>query len=233
MVDWQKYKNRLKDEPLTEEQEAAFATAARITKPEKPIVKRKNKAGDKRRARHNSLSRNPFQGCTESRSNMLRDVVALHLGSSTLREAFTKASKIYDVIPNTVEKYYYKHKEAVLLAEEEHMAAANREYHQNLVELNAAVSEHGSGAIKTIAEVMYNSKNDNSKLRAAEDILKLGGLSDAAKPGEKQATKNEALEGVKEAMKQEGEQESHVKEAEDVGVLEGENASEARVDRCM
>jgi hypothetical protein len=50
------------------------------------------------------------------------------MSGSTLREAFKKTALIYDVIPNTVEKYYYKHKDAVILAEEEHLKSNSREY---------------------------------------------------------------------------------------------------------
>jgi hypothetical protein len=234
LVDWDKYRNRLKDEPLTEEQKAAFATAARVTKPEKAIVKRKNKAGDKRRARHNSLSREPFPGCTENRSNMLRDVVSLHFSGSTLREAFTKAAKMYEVIPNTVEKYYYKHKDAVLLAEEEHLKTASREYHHNLVEVKTMMSEAGPRALQTIIEVMDGVKSSPSvKLKAAQSILKMMNVDGSATANPKPAAKNESLVLVGQVINNKGDQESHVIEADDVEVLEGENASEARVDRCM
>jgi hypothetical protein len=141
LVDWQKYKDRLKDEPLTEEQEAAFAVAARVTKPEKAIEKRKNKAGDKRRARHNSLKRVTLPGCTEERSNLLRDIVSLHFSGSTLREAFTKVAKMYEIIPNTAEKYYYKHKEAIIRAEEDHLRAISKEYQHNLLEVKTMMSK--------------------------------------------------------------------------------------------
>ncbi|MHC4336011.1 MAG: hypothetical protein ACYSUV_20025 [Planctomycetota bacterium] len=234
MVDWQKYKDRLKDEPLTEEQEAAFAVAARVTKPEKAIEKRKNKAGDKRRARHNSLKRVTLPGCTEERSNLLRDIVSLHFSGSTLREAFTKVAKMYEIIPNTAEKYYYKHKEAIIRAEEDHLRAISKEYQHNLLEVKTMMSEAGPRALETIVEVMDSvSTSPATRLKAAQAVLKMMNVDGSATANPKPAAKNESLVLVGQVINQKGDQESHVIEAEDVEVLEGENASEARVDRCM
>jgi YesN/AraC family two-component response regulator len=234
LVDWQKYKDRLKDEPLTEEQEAAFAVAARVTKPEKAIEKRKNKAGDKRRARHNSLKRVTLPGCTEERSNLLRDIVSLHFSGSTLREAFTKVAKMYEIIPNTAEKYYYKHKEAIIRAEEDHLRAISKEYQHNLLEVKTMMSEAGPRALETIVEVMDSvSTSPATRLKAAQAVLKMMNVDGSATANPKPAAKNESLVLVGQVINQKGDQESHVIEAEDVEVLEGENASEARVDRCM
>jgi hypothetical protein len=200
---------------LTKEQEDAFAVAERVTKPEKAIVKRKSNIGDKRRARHNTLNRTPLDGCTELRSNMLRDIVSLHMSGSTLREAFKKTALIYDVIPNTVEKYYYKHKDAVILAEEEHLKSNSREYHHNLVEVKTMMSEAGPRAVETIIEVMDGlHTTPSTKLKAAQALLKMMNVDGSATANPKPVEKNESLVLVGQIVNQKGDQESHVIDAE-------------------
>jgi hypothetical protein len=72
-----------------------------------------------------------------------------------------------------------------------------------------------------------------TRLKAAQAVLKMMNVDGSATANPKPAAKNESLVLVGQVINQKGDQESHVIEAEDVEVLEGENASEARVDRCM
>lgn len=212
---WNTYTPPPKETELTDEQKGAFATADRMTKAEKPVVRKKGNTGPKRRAKHNSLTRPPFEGCTELRSNLLRDIVSLHMSGSTLREAFKKTAVIHDVIPNTVEKYYYKHKDAVILAEEEHLKNNAREYNHNLVEIKTMMSEGGPRAMATIFEVMDDIRTTPStKLKAAQAVLKMMNVDGSATANPKPVQKSESLVLVGQVINQREDQDSYVIDAE-------------------
>lgn len=214
---------------VTPEVEEAFKVGDRVTAPETPA------ALTKRRVRHNSWDRPPLDGCTVEMSNVLRDVVALRFGGNALREAFKKVAGDREIIPNTVEKYYYRNKTAVTLAEEEHLTSTIKEYHTNLWAVRSMMSEAGPKAIKVIIGVMNNrDSSPNVKLKAAQTILKMMDIDGSASGNSNESVARESLRLVRDVMnnKEKG-QDSTVIEATDVKVLDEEDESEDRTSDCM
>lgn len=212
---------------VTPEVEAAFEVGDRVTAPETALTKR--------RTMHNSWERTPLDSCTIEMSNVLRDVVALHFGGNALREAFKKVAGDRDIIPNTVEKYYYRNKAAVTLAEEEHLTRTIKEYHKNLWAVRSMMSEAGPKAIKVIINVMNNKQSSpNVKLKAAQTILKMMDIDGSASGNSNESVATESLRLVRDIMnnKEKG-QDSTVLEATDVKVLDEEDESEDRTSDCM
>lgn len=225
--DWDDYITDVEDQEsgvLTPEVEAAFALAERVTEPVEIVPRRESNVGDKRRIRHGKWSREPLDGCTIERSNMLRDIVALRFGGNALREAFKKVAENNDIIPNTVEKYYYRNPEAIKLAEEEHLTSAIAEYHTNLWAVRTMMSEAGPQAIKTIIEVMKSRKSSpNVKLKAAQAILKMMDVDGSANANPNESIAKESLRLVRDVMnkRSEGQTNSVIVEATDAEFEEG------------
>jgi len=211
---------------VTPEVEAAFEVGDRVTAQETKL--------SKRRTMHNSWDRVPIDGCNIEMSNVLRDVVALHFGGNALREAFKKVAGDRDIIPNTVEKYYYRNKDAVTLVEEEHLTRTIKEYHKNLWAVRSMMSEAGPKAIKVIIGVMNNrDSSPNVKLKAAQTILKMMDIDGSASGNSNESVAKESLRLVRDVISnREKGQDTYVlpAKAED---LEEEDESEDRTSDCM
>ena len=224
-LDWQDDKKDRETSPLTDDQKAAFAVAERTTEPVAIVPKRKTNIGDKKRTKHGRWERKPLDGLTIDKSNILRHVVGLRFSGEALREAFESAAKKYDIIPNTVEKYYYRHPEAIILAEEEHLTNAIREYHTNLWAVRTMMSEAGPAAVKCILEVMKARKSSpNVKLKAAQAIIKMIDVDGSANANPNESIAKESLKLVRDVInKREEESDSYVIEVTDVETVEEGN----------
>jgi hypothetical protein len=242
MADWSEYRDSLPAEDEAdvpevkpEDVEKAYETADRIEKEGTALAKRKYEKGDKRRKMHATWSRKPLDGCSVERSDLLRHIVALRFAGKALKEACEDAANTYEIKPHTAENYYYKHPDAVTLAEEEHLSNAIKEYQINLWTVRTMMSEAGPKAIETIINIMNARKSSPSvKLKAAQTVLKMMDVDGSASGKSGTEVASESLKLVRKIIEsREREQEGHVIEADDVEILDKEDDGEVGISDCM
>jgi hypothetical protein len=176
--------------------------------------------------------REPINGISVEKSNMLRHIVGLRYSGCSYREAFEDASETYEIKPHSVENYYYKHQREVDIVEQEHLEYALKSYHNHLWAIRSMMSDAGPRAVRTLIGVMDDKKSSpNIKLKAAAYILKMVNADGSASSN---PSEHAAVEGLKlirdlrEGIKEE--KESHIIDVvkfEDAEIVEND-ASEDR-----
>ena len=99
----------------TEEVKNAIEVASQTTGTAK--VKRGPAPPGRGKMNNGLKAREPINGISVDKSNMLRHVVGLRYSGCSYREAFADAAETYEIKPNSVENYYYKHQKEVDLVE--------------------------------------------------------------------------------------------------------------------
>lgn len=222
MADWASYANNDWDDvndtncdkPISDEVKKALDVAEKTTSG-RAVEVRKDFI-------YSSRFRKPLDGVTLHKSNILRHIIALKFGGNSLREAFEDAARKYDIIPNTVEKYFYRHADAVKLAKAEHLEFALEDFHSNLISGNAMLSESVPLAVKTLTEVMKDKKaSANVKAKTAIAVLKMSGVGAPKQGGVPEEAAIESLRLIKDMrFDLNKEKESHIINADSVEVIE-------------
>ena len=212
--------------------QAAIVTARRLTADD-PARRGPSRPG--RGKINNGLrEREPINGLSVHKSNLLRHVVGLRYSGYSFREAFEDAAESYEIKPHTVENYYYQHREAVDIVEQEHLENALKSYHNHLWAIRSMMSDAGPRAVRTLIEVMDDKKSSpNIRLKASAYILKMINVDGSA--GGTGPSEHAAIEGLKliRDLRTEikDEKDSHIvdmEDAEDAEII-GADASEDRI----
>jgi len=213
---WEDHNDNRKDPELAPEVKEALEVADKNTTG-RAIQTRKN-------FDYGSRVRKPLDGITLHKSNIIRHIVALKFGGYSLGEAFDDSSVKFDVLPNTIEKYFYHHADAVKLAKAEHLEFALEDFHSNLISGNAMLSESVPLAVKTLTEVMKDdSASANVKAKTAIAVLKMSGVGapkHGAAPEEAAVESLKLIKDMRSDMNKE--KESHIINADCVEVVEKE-----------
>jgi hypothetical protein len=177
--------------------------------------------------------RDPINGISVEKSNMLRHIVGLRYSGDSYREAFEDAAIKYEIKPHSVENYYYKHQKEVDLVEQEHLEYALKSYHNHLWAIRSMMSDAGPRAVRTLIGVMDDKKSSpNIKLKAAAYILKMVNTDGSASSNPSEHAAVESLKLIKDLREGiQEEKESHIVEAvqiDDAEIVE-DDAGEDRV----
>ncbi len=210
---WEDYNDGKHDPELTPEVKVALEVAEKNTSGRSIQVRNEFSYG--------SHLRKPLDGITLHKSNIIRHIIALKFGGYPLHEAFDDAAVKFEILPNTIEKYFYHHADAVKLAKAEHLEFALEDFHSNLISGNAMLSESVPLAVRTLTEVMQDSKaSANVKAKTAIAVLKMSGVG---APKNSTPPEDAALESLKliKDMRSDfnKEKDSHIIDAEDAEVV--------------
>jgi hypothetical protein len=177
-------------------------------------------------------SREPINGLSTERSNLIRHIVGLRYSGYSYREAFQDAAQSYELKPHTAENYYYKHRDAVDFAEQEHLENALKSYHNHLWAIRSMMSDAGPRAVKTLIGVMDDKKSSpNIRLKAAAYILKMINVDGSANASPSEHAAVEGLKLIKDLRTEiKDEKDSHIVDAvaADDAEIVGDDESEDR-----
>jgi len=215
----------------TPEYKEALETASQTTNTS--MVKRGPAPPGRGKMNNGLRSREPINGLSVDRSNMLRHIVGLRYSGCSYREAFQDASVKYEIKPHSVENYYYNHAKEVDLVEQEHLEYSLKSYHNHLWAIRSMMSDAGPRAVRTLIGVMDDKKSSpNIRLKAAAYILKMVNADGSASSNPSEHAAVESLKLIKDLREGiQEEKESHIVEAiqaDDAEIVE-DDASEDRV----
>lgn len=210
---WDDYNDDKKDPKPTPEVKEALEVAEKNTSGRSIQVRNDFSYG--------SRLRKPLDGITLHKSNIIRHIVALKFGGYALHEAFDDAGTKFKILPNTIEKYFYHHADAVKLAKAEHLEFALEDFHSNLISGNAMLSESVPLAVRTLAEVMQDSSaSANVKAKTAIAVLKMSGVGAPKNSTPPEEAALESLKLIKDMRSDfNKERESHIIPADSVEVV--------------
>jgi hypothetical protein len=196
------------------------------------IVKRGPAPPGRGKMNNGLRDREPINGISVDRSNMLRHIVGLRYSGYSYREAFQDASVKYEIKPHSVENYYYNHSKEVDLVEQEHLEYALKSYHNHLWAIRSMMSDAGPRAVRTLIGVMDDKKSSpNIRLKAAAYILKMVNADGSASSNPSEHAAVESLKLIKDMREGiQEEKESHIidaVQADDAEII-GDDESEDR-----